>query len=167
MEELFESLAGFLPIIFIAIVGTIAKKAANTSKAQQAAHQQQAMRQQAMNQARPSAMQSAPVARPAQPTAPASMASMLPQQPASAQPTVHTHLAPDCETHDAPTNGSLGFTSTEGKDPCHEDQLIQQRDPLVASETARPALTLDWNGDALVKAFVMQEVLTRPCDRRR
>lgn len=80
-----------------------------------------------------------------------------------AQPTVHTHLAPDCDVHDA--SGSLAFRSTEGKDPCHEEQLRQSHEPLYEPST-QPGLTLDWTGDSMVKAFVMQEVLTRPSQRR-
>ena len=83
-------------------------------------------------------------------------------------PTVHTHLQPDCDTHDAPTSGSLNVVSPEGKDPCHQEQLPQRRQSVAeAAPAEQPGLTLDWNGEAMVKAFVMQEVLTRPCDRRR
>lgn len=77
-------------------------------------------------------------------------------------PSVHTHVDPDCETHDAP--GSLGVTSMEGKDMCHEDQFdVRSEMPVI---TERPGLQLDLSGKALTQAFIMQEVLTRPCDRR-
>lgn len=78
-------------------------------------------------------------------------------------PTVHTHLQPDCSVHDQ--TGSMDYVSTEGKDPCHAAQLTHVR---TAVETAPEAggLTLDWSGEGLVKAFVMQEVLKRPCERR-
>lgn len=115
--------------------------------------------------------QAAPAPQPAQaaPAAkPVSMASMLPRQesiPQPAQPQVHTHLDPDCAAHDAPS-GSLSVTSPEGKDPCHEAQLTSARE-LLTEEVTQPGLTLDWSGDAMVKAFIMQEVLTRPCDRRK
>ncbi|MBE5810732.1 MAG: hypothetical protein E7318_07355 [Clostridiales bacterium] len=78
-------------------------------------------------------------------------------------PTVHPHFEPDCDTHDTP--GSLGVTSTEGKDPCHEEQLTHTRttdDPIQDA----PGMTFDWSGENMVKAFVMQEVLTRPCQRQ-
>jgi len=84
------------------------------------------------------------------------------QQPL--QPLVHPHLQPDCDEHDKP--GSLGVTSTEGKDPCHEEQLTIDRTPLFTSDAEHSGLSLDWSGNAMVKAFVMQEVLTRPCQRR-
>ena len=95
--------------------------------------------------------------------APASMASMLPQV-TPMQPTVHTHLEPDCDTHDAP--GSLGVRSSEGKDPCHDGQLKTRQFQTAEAAEATPGIALDWNGESLVKAFVMQEVLTRPCQRR-
>lgn len=80
-------------------------------------------------------------------------------------PTVHTHVQPDCATHAAPS-GSLSYISSEGKDPCHADQLTHRRsEPEHAQE--QPGLTLDWSGENLVKAFVMQEVLTRPGNRTR
>ena len=79
-------------------------------------------------------------------------------------PTVHTHIQPDCDVHDA--QGSLNFASTEGKDPCHEEQLSG----LCTAETAsvpQSGLTFDWTGDSMVKAVVMQEVLNRPVRRVR
>lgn len=85
-----------------------------------------------------------------------------------AQPKVHTHLAAECEEHDAP--GSLGEGSMEGKDLCHEEQLLPSGTPRPATPVAveeTPGLQLDWSGENMVKAFVMQEVLTRPAQRRR
>lgn len=82
---------------------------------------------------------------------------------AAAQPQVHVHLEPDCDTHDAP--GSLGVSSMEGKDPCHEDDLTYSRTYAEDAEQ-EGGLTFDWSGQSLVKAIVMQEVLTRPCQRR-
>ncbi len=79
------------------------------------------------------------------------------------QPTVHTHLAPNCDTHDVP--GSLGVVSSEGKDPCHEPQLTHIR-TAEAEVPQEGGLTFDWSGDSMVKAIVMQEVLTRPAQRR-
>jgi len=78
-------------------------------------------------------------------------------------PTVHTHVQPDCDTHDAP--GSLGYTSTEGKDPCHEEQLTHLRTPEETAVPEQDGLTFNWSGSDLVKAVVMQEVLTRPANR--
>lgn len=78
-------------------------------------------------------------------------------------PTVHPHVQPDCVTHDIP--GSLGVTSLEGKDPCHENQLVS-RPAIQVPAQDQPALTFNWSGENMVKAFVMQEVLTRPCQRQ-
>lgn len=79
-------------------------------------------------------------------------------------PMVHPHVAPDCAAHDAP--GSLGETSMEGKDPCHEAELTLAR-TMDAAPQPEGGLTFDWFGENMVKAFVMQEVLTRPAQRRR
>lgn len=108
-------------------------------------------------------------AAPAAP-APAQMSMPLPtaaQAPAGTfaplAPTVHTHLEPDCEVHDAP--GSLGYVSTEGVDSCHEEQF-EPRSELMPQRSEQPGIQLKLDSDSLVQAFIMQEVLTRPCDRR-
>ena len=95
---------------------------------------------------------------PAQPPKPA---------PAVAAPRVHTHLAPDCDM-DEPS-GSMDFISTEGVDPCHDDDLPDRQEPRPIFQNTReqPGLTLEWTSDALVRSVIMQEVLTRPCQRRR
>lgn len=87
--------------------------------------------------------------------------------PAVAAPRVHTHLAPDCDRDDP--SGSMEFVSTEGVDPCHDDDLPSRLSPRPGFPMMReqPGLTLEWTGDALVKSVIMQEVLTRPCQRRR
>lgn len=155
-----EDLGGLIVVIVGILIAIANGNAKNKKKKQSAAASTQTVCQPAI---------------PVQPqtAAPVSMASMLPPQPAApitpaarvapAQPLVHEHLEPDCDTHDQA--GSLGVTSMEGKDPCHEEQLMHSR-PVDAAETVQPGLTLEWTGDAMVKAFVMQEVLTRPCDRR-
>lgn len=166
-----EEFVGLIPIIIIAIVSAVSKSVKNQQKTQQHPYQQW------MNSARPpvaqpaAAQAPAPAAQPIAPAVPASMAAMLPPRQEgprqAAAPLAHPHLAPDCDIHDAPTMGSLGVTSPEGKDPCHEDQLTSRRAATTAPEATQPGIALDWNGEAMVKAFVMQEVLTRPCERRR
>ena len=94
---------------------------------------------------------------------------VLPPMPEAAAPkqvitpTVHAHVQPDCDSHDIP--GSLGVASSEGKDPCHEQQLTHMRSIQETAE-AEGGLTFDWSGENMVKAFVMQEILTRPCQRQ-
>ena len=100
---------------------------------------------------------------PAQPTVLPPLETAVPQQVIA--PTVHTHVQPDCDTHDAP-NGSLGVTTSEGKDPCHEPQLTHARSVLEHATEVEGGLTFDWSGQNMVKAFVMQEILTRPCQRQ-
>ena len=100
---------------------------------------------------------------PAEPTVLPPLEAAVPQQVIA--PTVHTHVQPDCDTHDAP-NGSLGVTTSEGKDPCHEPQLTHARSVLEHDTAVEGGLTFDWSGQNMVKAFVMQEILTRPCQRQ-
>lgn len=157
-----------LVFVVIAIVSAISKANKSKTKAENARqkHIQQTYRSAAPKPAAPAA--------PAVPAAPdakqISMAAMLPPREGSSnpvmQPQVHVHLEPACDTHDAP--GSLGVTSTEGKDACHEEQMSSMRASTIpaASQESRPALALDWTSDSLVKAVVMQEVLTRPSQRQ-
>ncbi len=69
--------------------------------------------------------------------------------------------------------GSMNAATDEGEDPCHEDDLPPAVNPCELSPRAvQPApatsgLNLTWTGDAMVKAVVMQEILTRPCQRAR
>lgn len=93
--------------------------------------------------------------------APAPSASDVPDQ--VIVPTVHAHVEPDCDTHDAP--GSLGQTSSEGKDPCHEEQLTHVR-TIEEPASEQGGLVFNWSGENMMKAVIMQEVLTRPCQRR-
>lgn len=154
LEAIFEE--GLLgPILFIFIVVKIFKK--QKKKAEKA--QQQLGPSMPAAKPRPAAPQ--PYA-PAQPiVAPAISFGDVPGQVIA--PTVHAHVEPDCDTHDMP--GSLGVTSEEGKDPCHDEQLIHTRQALIvpAEETAQ---SLPWSGENMMKAVIMQEVLTRPCQRR-
>lgn len=148
MEDIF----GFIVVVIGVVVSIVSK--ANKKK------------QQARTQFPPAAgVPDSPHAAPAAQQRSMSTAPQLRQEPlTTAQPTMHSHLAPDCDTHDAP--GSLDYRSPEGKDPCHVDQLPLTRDPLSQPDAAEAGLQLDWTGENLVKAFVMQEVLTRPCQRR-
>ena len=100
-------------------------------------------------------------------TEPAPAETAVPAQPVPAAPRVHTHLAPDCDI-DGPS-GSMDYVSTEGVDPCHDDDLPSRAAPRPGFTAPReqPGLALEWTGDALVKSVIMQEVLTRPCQRRR
>lgn len=68
--------------------------------------------------------------------------------------------------------GSLHAETGEGYDPCHEDALPPQVEPCTLAPTAPPqapasGLALSWTADTMVKAVVMQEILTKPQDRRR
>lgn len=169
-------LLGIIIVVLIVIGNAAQKDKKKTQKARETAKQlghgfnvSMEMLESLANQ------QVAEPAPPAPPADPAPVQTMmrepLVQEPLVrevAQPRVHTHLAADCEEHDA--SGSLGVSSLEGKDPCHEQQLLPAKTPRPAEEVVAeemPGLQLDWSGENMVKAFVMQEVLTRPCERRR
>lgn len=94
--------------------------------------------------------------------------SPVPEAPfAPIEPRVHTHLSMDCDL-DEPS-GSMDFVSTEGVDPCHDDELPSRGAPRSGAPAVQeqPGLALEWNSDALVRSVIMQEVLTRPCQRKR
>ena len=156
IESFFEGM-----IVFIALIGGVISTVKKSQR-----HRVQEAAQQSAAQARVKAAQQQIKAaqRQAQTRSAAFPGMSFPDVPGQVMtPTVHPHLQPDCDTHDVP--GSLGFVSTEGKDPCHEEQLTHVRTPEEkAPEQSR--LTFDWTGNNLVKAVVMQEVLTRPVHRR-
>ena len=159
MDELFPALL----VIVIGIISTISKAA----KKQQSRAAVEAHR--AAAQARTGTAEPAPVPQAVVPAmsfgdVPGQVAAPLIKPSPALAPTVHPHIQPDCDTHDVP--GSLGVTSMEGKDPCHEDELTLER---TVATPAKPegGLQLEWSGENMVKAFIMQEVLTRPAQRRR
>ncbi len=87
-------------------------------------------------------------------------------QPAQTQ--VHDHLAPACPEHE--DDGSLDYASPEGIDPCHEEDLRGMNTPLAGRPVAASApsgFRLKLDAEDLTQAFVLQEVLKRPQDRRR
>lgn len=154
MEDLFPAI-----VVIIGIIGSIissAKKERNNQaakdmhKAAAAARVEAAQKQQAE-----AAAQQATVLPP-------QVITNAPRPTVLVRPTVHPHLEPDCEIHDQP--GSLGVTSLEGKDPCHEDELTMTRS-IAQVPQQEGGITFDWTGTNMVKAFVMQEILTRPANR--
>ena len=159
MDELFPALL----VIVIGIISTISKAA----KKQQSRAAVEAHR--AAAQARTGTAEPAPIPHAVVPAmsfgdVPGQVAAPVIKPSPALAPTVHPHIQPDCDAHDVP--GSLGVTSMEGKDPCHEDELTLER---TVAAPAKPdgGLQLEWSGENMVKAFIMQEVLTRPAQRRR
>lgn len=154
MEDLF-------PVVIV-IIGSIASIVSSSMKAKQQKAATEwhkaaaAARVKAAQQMQTAQRQTQPI------TAPATPVVDVPAQ--AITPTVHPHLTPDCETHD--TAGSLAYVSAEGKDPCHEEQLTHVRTPEETDPQEQGGLTFDWTGSSMVKAIVMQEVLTRPAQRR-
>lgn len=86
----------------------------------------------------------------------------------AAQPKVHEHLAAECD-RDAELKGSMAYDSPEGRDKCHADELFPAHEnrPELPHEEVHAGLKLDFSPNAMVQAMVMQEVLTRPCERRK
>ena len=159
MDELFPALL----VIVIGIISTISKAA----KKQQSRAAVEAHR--AAAQARTGTAEPAPIPQAVMPAmsfgdVPGQVAAPVIKPSPALAPTVHPHIQPDCDTHDVP--GSLGVTSMEGKDPCHEDELTLER-TVAAPVHPEGGLQLEWSGENMVKAFIMQEVLTRPAQRRR
>ena len=155
------------------VVGLIVRAVGNSRKKKE---QQQAKRQrQTMEEifgqdaAKPAGVQrteSKPAPKPV--PRPAEMLPPLRQEPAreAVAPRVHVHTAPACPVDD--DTGSLHYHSTEGVDPCHEEQLGERPVPQLAPVPVEtPGIRLEWTGENMVKSFIMQEVLQRPCDRRR
>ena len=152
-----------LSVIFVifAVISSLAKAAQRKNgNAQQRVRQQRA--------------QKAPQPRAVMPASPAP-APQAAQQRQELRPTVS--VTPHTEETFL---GSLGEDSLEGVDPCHEDELAPADYPCQASPdamsgaAARPRaaaqpskLNLHWSGDEMLRAVVMSEILTRPCDRRR
>ena len=149
-------------LVIIAIISAISKNAKKKKKAQDQAQQIQTAvpKMKAMPKDAPKA---APVAE----------ETMLPPE-APAAPTVRQEIAPRVETrvrvssHMEDYEGSLHAESTEGVDPCHEEQLSGRPAlQLAPMPVETPGIRLEWTGENMVKAFIMQEVLQRPCDRRK
>lgn len=90
------------------------------------------------------------------------------KQAKPAQPKVHVHLTPECPL-DVELSGSLNYDSPEGRDICHEGQLRPVDQPLMMHEpeVEKPGMRLDLSPNAMLQAVIMQEVLQRPCQRRR
>lgn len=154
MEDMLELFFAVL-VLGVSLLAKIMKKQKNA--------QAKAMYEASSPEKKPASAKAEHPYTPAQPTIlPPVAVSDVPGQVIA--PTVHTHVQPDCETHDAPS-GSLGVATSEGKDPCHEPQLTHVRSSQEPAEQEEGGLTFDWSGENMVKAFVMQEILTRPASR--
>ena len=159
MDELFPALL----VIVIGIISTISK-AAKKQQSRAAVEAHRAAAQARTGTAEPASVPQAVVPAMSFGDVPGQVAAPVIKPSPALAPTVHPHTQPDCDTHDVP--GSLGVTSMEGKDPCHEDELTLER-TVAAPVQPEGGLQLEWSGENMVKAFIMQEVLTRPVQRRR
>ena len=143
-------MAEFAPIllllfawIFVGLPISMAKKAANQKK-----------------QVRP--------VRPAAPAEDETSAKQAPAAPERLRPLTPTLSEPDHD--DSVFTGSLGAFSTEGCDPCHDEQMRNMESvckPGRAQEHQPPApqahtgLPLGWTGSDMVRGVVMSEILNR------
>lgn len=185
-----EDLLGFLFVI-IAIVGSIKKNQKKKQQAQARKAVRQEIASKKQNRA-PYSMEALQTwfeeeTKEKQPAAPAEPA--VAASTGSIKEMTHEGMHP-CDVHeDAPAKvaqpriqtrvqvterpkvvlGSMGTDSHEGIHPCdeHEGEALQDSKPLVPMPVEKPGIQLDWTGDNMVKAFIMQEVLTRPAQRRR
>ena len=155
------SISSYLALIIIVIVINALKSAQKKKEAEEARRMPTAKAQQPK--------QSAPKVH-SQPTVPmpAPMPAHAHTTVHAAKPKVHEHLAAECDL-DAELQGSIGYDSPEGRDKCHEDELFpaHKQRPETPHEEVKPGLKLDFSPNAMVQAMVMQEVLTRPCERRK
>ncbi len=142
------SISSYLALIIIVIVINALKSAQKKKEAEEARRMPTAKAQQPK--------QSAPMPAHAHTTVHA------------AKPKVHEHLAAECDL-DAELQGSIGYDSPEGRDKCHEAELFpaHEKRPEAPHEEVKSGLKLDFSPNAMVQAMVMQEVLTRPCERRK
>ena len=150
------SISSYLALIIIVIVINALKSAQKKKEAEAARRMPTAKAQQPKVQSQPIVPTPAPMPAHAHMTVHA------------AQPKVHEHLAAECDL-DAELQGSIGYDSPEGRDKCHEDELFpaHKKRPETPHEEVQPGLKLDFSPNAMVQAMVMQEVLTRPCERRK
>ena len=155
------SISSYLALIIIVIVINALKSTQKKKEAEEARRMPTAKAQQPK--------QSAPKvhSQPIVPT-PAPMPAHAHTTVHAAKPKVHEHLAAECDL-DAELQGSIGYDSPEGRDKCHEDELFpaHEKRPEAPHEKVQSGLKLDFSPNAMVQAMVMQEVLTRTCERRK
>lgn len=163
MEDLLE----FIAVIFV-LVGLISKSRKRKGKKAPQSRQWEKLGK-SFNQ-----LFDEPVAEPAK---------AKPRGPEAPQPSpmgeiTHEGIHP-CAEHGMPpeqqamdlqpahVSGSLPETTHEGAHPCDIHNAAPLTVPEIAPKEEQPGLQLDWTGDSMMKAFIMQEVLTRPCQRKR
>ena len=125
--------------IFIGIPVSVAKKAANQKKAARQPVQKP------HTEDRPSVAQK-------------------PAEPARLTTLTSTLYEPDHD--DSVFTGSLGPVTTEGYDPCHEEQMsdletVCQPGRETSSPKEVPGLPFGWTGSDIVRGIVMSEILNR------
>ena len=139
MEEFTPLLLLLFFWIFIGIPVSIAKKASNQK-----------------NPARPAPQK-------------ASEEDQLPKAAGKAEPERLTTLKPSLyepDHDDSVFTGSLGPVTSEGYDPCHEEQmssleLVCQPEKEQPALKTSPGLPLRWTANDMMRGIVMSEILNR------
>ena len=151
------SISTYLVLIIIVIIVNAVKSAQKKKEAEEARRM-------------PTAKAQSPKQPKPQPTAPTSAPTITHAHTTvhATQPKVHEHLAAECD-RDAELQGSMAYDSPEGRDNCHADELlpVHENRPELPHAEEHAGLKLDFSPNAMVQAMVMQEVLTRPCERRK
>lgn len=156
-----------ITFVIIALVITVTNKAnqQKNSKAAVSSRKSQSAAAAAQKKAAPQRTAvRVPNAKPIRTVVPAAPAApSFADAPAVAQPTVAVH-----HHDDDIFQGSMMAESTEGYDPCHEEQLQPEIPACEAPAPVDPyaqTQTPLFGGQSLMNAIVMNEILTRPEDR--
>lgn len=147
---------GFAPLILLFLVWSLI--IAPLTAAKKKAVQNQQKRQ---SQAFREAAENTPAQAPKQAPAPVRQ---TPAPTLQARTTLQT--SPMASRLKEPYQGSLGGESTEGTDPCHDEQLagldrIESTEQITDPGAGKPGLSLSWSSNDVVKGFVYGEILNR------
>ncbi len=147
---------GFAPLIVLLIVWSLIIPPLTAAK-KKAAQNQQKRQSQAFREAGENIPAQAPKQAPA-PVRP------TPAPPLQARTALQT--SPMTSRLKDPYQGSLGEESTEGLDPCHDEQLAgldlaESAEQTTDPAAVKPGLSLSWSSNDVVKGFVYGEILNR------
>ena len=146
----FSSLFGLL-IVWL-LIGPLLSKLSKKAKEQQ----------QAAQKAKPAAAPKKNTKAPQQKPAPKPAAANY--EGSTIRPTVMQPTITITEHDDSVYQGSMNAETGEGYDPCHDEQLASltlAETAVPAAEAAESGLQLNWNGNEVIRGFVMSEILKR------
>ena len=146
----FSSIFGLL-IVWL-LIGPLLSKLSKKAKEQQ----------QAAQKAKPAAAPKKNTKAPQQKPAPKPAAANY--EGSTIRPTVMQPTITITEHDDSVYQGSMNAETGEGYDPCHDEQLASltlAETAVPAAEAAESGLQLNWNGNEVIRGFVMSEILKR------